>query len=100
VAEPALRLDSIRGQLDGVIDDWQQRAAAGGALSRLDPGGQWLIRLFTVRHTAADGARRVIELAAQIAEPAGLVTVGPVGPGAPAGPAGAARHAGQEPLAK
>jgi alkylation response protein AidB-like acyl-CoA dehydrogenase len=78
VAEAALRLDGIRGQLDEVIEDWQQRTAAGGALTRLDPGGQWLIRLFTVRHGAADGARRVAELAAQIAEPAGLV--GPLGP--------------------
>jgi alkylation response protein AidB-like acyl-CoA dehydrogenase len=78
VAEAALRLDGIRGQLDEVIRDWQQRTAAEGALTRLDPGGQWLIRLFTVRHAAADGARRVAELAAQIAEPAGLV--GPLGP--------------------
>jgi alkylation response protein AidB-like acyl-CoA dehydrogenase len=68
-AEAALRLDGIRGQLDGVIHDWQQRTAAGGALTSLDPGGQWLIRLFTVRHAADDGARRVIELAAQLAEP-------------------------------
>lgn len=68
-AEAALRLDGIRGQLDGVIHDWQQRTAAGGALISLDPGGQWLIRLFTVRHAADDGARRVIELAAQLAEP-------------------------------
>jgi hypothetical protein len=28
-----------------------------------------MIRLFTVRHAADDGARRVIELAAQLAEP-------------------------------
>ena len=68
-AEAALRLDGIRAQLDGVIHDWQQRTAAGGALTSLDPGGQWLIRLFTVRHAADDGARRVIELAAQLDEP-------------------------------
>ena len=67
--EAALRLDGIRGQLDGVIGEWQQRTAAEGALTSLDPGGQWLIRLFTVRHAADDGARRVIELAAQLAEP-------------------------------
>ncbi len=80
VAEAALRLDGIRARLDAVIGDWQQRTAAGGALTTLDPGGQWLIRLFTVRHAAADGARRVIELAAQIAEPAGSVRpLGPVG---------------------
>jgi hypothetical protein len=79
-AEAALRLDGIRAQLDAVIGDWQQRTAAGGALTTLDPGGQWLIRLFTVRHAAADGARRVIELAAQIAEPVGSMRpLGPVG---------------------
>jgi hypothetical protein len=86
VAEAALRLDSLRGQLDEAIDGWQRRAVAGGALSSLDPGGQWLIRLFTVRHAAADGARRVIELAAQIAgERTGLADLtGPVGPAGPA----------------
>jgi alkylation response protein AidB-like acyl-CoA dehydrogenase len=66
VAEAALRLDDIRGQLDAVLYGWQQRAAAGGAVSSLDPGGQWLIRLFTVRRAAADCARRVAELAEQI----------------------------------
>lgn len=66
VAEAALRLDDIRGQLDTVLYGWQQRAAAGGAASSLDPGGQWLIRLFTVRRAAADCARRVAELAEQI----------------------------------
>jgi len=80
VAEAALRLDGIRAQLDAVIGDWRQRTAAGGALTSLDPGGQWLIRLFTVRHAAAEGAQRVIELAAQIGEPAESVRpLGPVG---------------------
>lgn len=79
VAEAALRLNSIRGQLDEVIAGWQQRATAGGALTSLDPGGQWLIRLFTVRHAAADGARRVSELAAQIAGQS-AEPVGPVEP--------------------
>jgi len=85
VAEAALRLDSLRGQLDEAIDGWQRRAMAGGALTSLDPGGQWLIRLFTVRHAAADGARRVIELATEIAgEGAGLADLtGPVGPAGP-----------------
>jgi alkylation response protein AidB-like acyl-CoA dehydrogenase len=82
VAEAALRLDSLRGQLDEAIDGWERRAMAGGALTSLDPGGQWLIRLFTVRHAAADGARRVIELAAEIAgKGTGLANLTrPVGP--------------------
>ena len=86
VAEAALRLDSLRGRLDEAIDGWQRRTAAGGALTSLDPGGQWLISLFTVRHAAADGARRVIELAAEIAgERTGLADLtGPVGPAGPA----------------
>ena len=85
VAEAALRLDSLRGQLDDAIDGWQRRSAAGGALTSLDPGGQWLIRLFTVRHAAADGARRVIELAAEIAgEKTGLAEL--TGPVEPVGP--------------
>ncbi|HYZ53579.1 MAG TPA: hypothetical protein VE733_08785, partial [Streptosporangiaceae bacterium] len=74
VVEAALRLDDIRGQLDTVLHGWQQRAAVGGAASSLDPGGQWLIRLFTVRHVAATGARRVIALSAQAgSQPAGPV---------------------------
>jgi alkylation response protein AidB-like acyl-CoA dehydrogenase len=88
VAEAALRLDSLRGQLDEAIDGWERRAMAGGALTSLDPGGQWLIRLFTVRHAAADGARRVIELAAEIAgKRTGLANLTrPVGPVGPVGP--------------
>ena len=88
VAEAALRLDSLRGQLDEAIDGWERRAGAGGALSSLDPGGQWLIRLFTVRHAAADGARRVIELASEIAgKKTGLANPSrPVGPVGPVGP--------------
>ena len=79
VTEAALRLDGIRAQLDRVIGCWQQRIAAGGAITSLDPGGQWLIRLFTVRYAAADGSRRVIELAKQITEQA-REQAGPVGP--------------------
>ncbi len=78
VTEAALRLDGIRAQLDRVIGCWQQRIAAGGAITSLDPGGQWLIRLFTVRYAAADGARRVIELARQITEQA-REQAGPMG---------------------
>ncbi len=79
VTEAALRLDGIRAQLDRVIGCWQQRIAAGGAITSLDPGGQWLIRLFTVRYAAANGVRRVIELAGQITEQA-REQASPVGP--------------------
>ncbi len=96
VTEAALRLDGIRTELDRVIGCWQQRTAAGGAITSLDPGGQWLIRLFTVRRAAADGAQRVIELAGQItgqARPVGHCWQGWAGDNQRAdrgGPAGAA----------
>jgi hypothetical protein len=65
LADAALRLESVRDQLDTVLHGWRERARAGGAAGSLDPGGLWLIRLFTVRHVAATGARRVAELSAQ-----------------------------------
>jgi hypothetical protein len=67
VAEASLRLDDMRGQLDEVIADWRQRVAAGGGVTSLDPGRLGLIRQFTARHVAADGAQRVMDLAALIA---------------------------------
>jgi alkylation response protein AidB-like acyl-CoA dehydrogenase len=66
LADAAIRLESIRDQLDVVLHGWRERARAGGAVRTLDPGGQWLIRLFTVRHLAVTGARRVAELSAQV----------------------------------
>jgi alkylation response protein AidB-like acyl-CoA dehydrogenase len=65
LADAALRLEEVRDQLDAVLHGWHERARAGGAAGRLDPGGLWLIRLFTVRHVAAAGAQRVAELSAQ-----------------------------------
>jgi hypothetical protein len=67
VAEASLRLDDMRGQLDEVIGSWRQRVAAGGVLTTMDPGRLGLIREFTARHVAADGAERVAGLAALIA---------------------------------
>ena len=67
VAEASLRLDGMRGQLDEVIGGWQQRVAAGGGMITLDPGRLGLIREFTARHVAADGAARVAGLTAAIA---------------------------------
>jgi alkylation response protein AidB-like acyl-CoA dehydrogenase len=67
VAEAALRLDGIRGQLDEVIAAWRQRVTAGGGVTSLDPGRLGLIRQFTARHAAIESARRVVELAALIA---------------------------------
>jgi alkylation response protein AidB-like acyl-CoA dehydrogenase len=63
VAEAALRLDDIRGQLHEVLQGRSARAVAWG----VDPGGQWLIRLFAVRRAAVDGAARITDLAGQIA---------------------------------
>ncbi|HEY2238935.1 MAG TPA: hypothetical protein VGI21_09105 [Streptosporangiaceae bacterium] len=68
VAEASLRLDDMRGRLDDVIGRWRQRVAAGGGLTTLDPGRLGLIREFTARHVAADGAERVAGLAALIAD--------------------------------
>lgn len=65
LAEAALRLEGLRDQLDATLHGWRERAQAGGAVATLDPGGQWLIRLFTVRHIAAEGAWRVMDLSAQ-----------------------------------
>jgi hypothetical protein len=67
VAEASLRLDDMRGGLDEVIASWRQRVAAGGGVASLDPGRLGLIRQFTARHMATDGARRVLDLAALIA---------------------------------
>jgi hypothetical protein len=67
VAEASLRLDDMRGQLDEVVAGWRQRVAAGGGVTSLDPGRLGLIRQFTARHVAADGAQRVMDLAALIA---------------------------------
>jgi hypothetical protein len=64
VAEASLRLDGMRGQLDEVIASWRQRVAAGGGVTTLDPGRLELIRAFTARHVAADGAERVAALIA------------------------------------
>ncbi len=66
VAEASLRLDDMRGGLDEVIASWRQRVAAGGGVTSLDPGRLGLIRQFTARHVATDGARRVLALAALI----------------------------------
>jgi alkylation response protein AidB-like acyl-CoA dehydrogenase len=63
VAEAALRLDDIRAQLHEVLRGRSARAVAWG----VDPGAQWLIRLFAVRRAAVDGAARIMDLADQIA---------------------------------
>lgn len=67
VAEASLRLDDMRGGLDEVIASWRQRVAAGGGVTSLDPGRLGLVRQFTARHVATDGARRVLDLATLIA---------------------------------
>jgi alkylation response protein AidB-like acyl-CoA dehydrogenase len=63
VAEAALRLDDLRAQLHEVLQGRSARAVAWG----VDPGGQWLIKLFAVRRAAVDGAARITDLADQIA---------------------------------
>lgn len=65
VAEASLRLDTIKSRLDEITHHWVAHAGR-----QADPGGQRLIKVFTIRHEAADSARRVVNLAGQIENPA------------------------------
>jgi alkylation response protein AidB-like acyl-CoA dehydrogenase len=63
VAEASLRLDSTKARIADVTHVWMPHAGRSA-----DLGGQGLIKLFTMRHEVADGARRVLELVAQITD--------------------------------
>jgi hypothetical protein len=67
VAEASLRLDGIKAKLDELMHSWVPHAGR-----RADPGGQQLIKVFTLRHETADGVRRVMDLAGQIESAAQL----------------------------
>ena len=62
VAEASLRLDGMKSRIAEITHPWVAHAGR-----EADPGGQRLIRVFTMRHEVADGARRVMDLIGQIA---------------------------------
>jgi alkylation response protein AidB-like acyl-CoA dehydrogenase len=63
VAEASLRLDTVKSRIADVTHLWLPHAGRGA-----DPGGRELIKVLTMRHEVADGARRVLELVAQISD--------------------------------
>jgi phosphoglycerate dehydrogenase-like enzyme len=58
VAEASLRLDAIKARIADVTHPWQGEGF----------DGQEFVRLFGMRHEVADGARRVLDLVAQITD--------------------------------
>jgi alkylation response protein AidB-like acyl-CoA dehydrogenase len=70
VAEASLRLDGIKARIADITHVWTPHSGRSA-----DKGGQELIKVFTMRHEVSDGARRVLDLVAQIADaPAGTAT--------------------------
>jgi alkylation response protein AidB-like acyl-CoA dehydrogenase len=63
VAEAGLRLDAMKAKIAEITHPWP---LVWG--NEPDLGGQRLISIFTMRHEVADGARRVFDLTAQIAD--------------------------------
>ena len=63
VAEASLRLDGIKARIADVTHIWLPHEGRSA-----DPGGRELIKVLTMRHEVADGARRVLELVAQITD--------------------------------
>ena len=63
VAEASLRLDTVKSRIADVTHLWLPHAGRGA-----DPGGRELIKVLTMRHEVADGARRVLDLVAQISD--------------------------------
>jgi hypothetical protein len=80
VAEASLRLDAIKARIADVTHPWQgdafglgtgvgaDRGAGAGLGAVPGLGGQEFVRLFGMRHEVADGARRVLDLVAQITD--------------------------------
>jgi alkylation response protein AidB-like acyl-CoA dehydrogenase len=63
VAEASLRLDTIKSRIADVTHVWLPHAGRAA-----DPGGRELIKVLTMRHEVANGARRVLDLVAQISD--------------------------------
>ncbi|MBV9381389.1 MAG: hypothetical protein JO242_12040, partial [Streptosporangiaceae bacterium] len=74
VAEASLRLDGMKAKIAEITHPWAARPGR-----EADPGGQRLIRVFTMRHEVAEGAGRVMDLATQIAESAGSALTAALG---------------------
>lgn len=72
VAEASLRLDAIKARIADVTHPWPGNGfgldPAGGFGSHAGLDGQEFVRLFGMRHEVADGARRVLDLVAQITD--------------------------------
>jgi hypothetical protein len=63
VAEASLRLDTMKGRIADVTHLWLPHEGRSA-----DPGGRELIKVLTMRHEVADGARKVLDLVAQITD--------------------------------
>jgi len=63
VAEASLRLDTIKARIADVTHLWLPHEGRSA-----DPGGRELIKVLTMRHEVADGARKVLDLVAQISD--------------------------------
>jgi alkylation response protein AidB-like acyl-CoA dehydrogenase len=63
VAEASLRLDAMKAKIAEITHPWPRVPG-----QEPDLGGQRLISIHTMRHQVGDGARRVLDLTAQIAD--------------------------------
>jgi hypothetical protein len=63
VAEASLTLDTVKSRIADVTHVWQPHTGRA-----TDPGGRELIKVLTMRREVADGARRVLDLVAQITD--------------------------------
>jgi hypothetical protein len=63
VAEASLRLDTVKSRIADVTHLWLPHLGRSA-----DPGGRELIKILTMRHEVSDGARRVLDLVAQISD--------------------------------
>jgi hypothetical protein len=70
VAEAGLRLDGMKAKIAEITHPWPRVPG-----QEPDLGGQRLIRIFTMRHEVADGARRVFGLTAQITDAAAVAAI-------------------------
>jgi hypothetical protein len=70
VAEAGLRLDGMKAKIAEITHPWPRVPG-----TEPDLGGQRLIRIFTMRHEVADGARRVFSLTGRITDAAAVAAI-------------------------